>query len=111
MLELRAINLDHRPRVPKKDLRSRFHNPGLSRACRPQKQQVPYRASRRVQSGTKHLEHVNQGLHALFLPDDLSPQRRVKITRVIASDAWIQLMANGGFHFINSSPRLTPPNA
>jgi len=68
-------------------------------------------AAGRVQSGAKNLEHVHEGLHALFLADDLCPQRRVKITRIAASYGWIQLMADGCFHFINLSSRLAPPNA
>src|SRR5713101_2150324 len=86
VLELRAIDLYDRASIPKKDLRGRFHDARLSRTCRTEEQQVAYRAAGRIQSGAKHLKHVNQGLHALFLPYDLCSQGRVKIARVIATD-------------------------
>src|SRR5258708_11381506 len=75
VLELRAIHFNDRASVPKKDFRCRFHDARLSRAGRTQEQQVAYRTAGRVQSGTKDLKHVNYGLDALFLPDDLGAQR------------------------------------
>src|SRR5216683_2961782 len=110
VLKFRAIDFDHRTGVPKKDLRSRFHDARLSGTGRTEEQQVAHRTAGGVQSGTKHLKHVNQGLYTFFLSHNLCSQRRVKITRVIASDGWIQLMANGSFHFINPSWRPAPPN-
>src|SRR6266852_9395697 len=61
VLKLRAIHLDHRPGIPKEDLRGRFHDARLSRPGRPQKQQVPHRTTRRVQSGTENLKTCQQG--------------------------------------------------
>jgi hypothetical protein len=111
VLELRAIDLDHSAGIPKKNLGCRFHDTRFSRTSRAEEQQVPHRTPRRVQPGAKNLEHIYEGLHALLLPDYLCAQGRVKITRVVASDGWIQLMADGSFHFINPSSRLAPPNA
>src|SRR6267154_2899688 len=108
VLEFRAIDLDYRAGVPKQDFRSCFHDARLSRSCRPQKKQVSHRTAGRVQSGAKDLKHVYEGLHAFFLTDDLGPQGSVKITSVIAADGWIQLMADGSFHFISPSSRLAP---
>jgi hypothetical protein len=102
-LELRAIDLNDRASVAKENLRSRFHNARLSGTGRAQEQQVPHRAARRVQPGAENLKHIHEGLHALFLPYDLCPQRRMKVTRIVASYRWIQLMADCGFHFINPS--------
>jgi hypothetical protein len=111
VLELRAIDLDHCAGISKKDFRGRFDDACLSRTCRTQKKQVPHWTARRIQSGAKNLKHIDEGLHALFLTYDLGPQGSVKITGVIAADGWIQLMADGRFHFINPSSRLAPPNA
>src|SRR6267142_1402824 len=111
VLELRAIDLDHRAGIPKKDFRGRFHNARLSRTGRTEEQQVTHRTAGRVQSGAEHLEHVNEGLHTFFLPYDLCAQGSVEITRVGASDGWIQLLADGGFHFSDSLSRLAPPHA
>src|SRR5213082_1612665 len=108
VLELRAIDLYDRSSISKKDLGGSFHNARLSRTGWSEEQQVAYRAAGRLQSGTKHLKHVNQRLHTLFLPYDLCSQGRLKITRVIAADGRIQLMADGSFHFINPSSRLAP---
>src|SRR5438876_12438582 len=55
VLELRAIDLDDRAGIPKQDLRRRFDDAGFSGSSGPQKQQVPYRAPRRIQAGAKHL--------------------------------------------------------
>src|ERR1700756_2387309 len=67
MLEFRAVDLDHCPRVLEKYLRRRFHNARLTRSRRPQKEQGPARPPRRVQAGTEALVQVDQRLHALFL--------------------------------------------
>src|SRR6267378_235704 len=111
MLELRAIDLDHRAGVPKQDFRGRFHDARLSRPCRPKKKEVPHRTAGRVQSSAKNLKHVDEGLHTFFLAYDLGSQGSVKITGVIAANGWIQLMADGSFHLTNPSSRLAPPNA
>src|SRR5882762_4393229 len=74
VLELRAIDLYDRTSIPKKDLSGRFHNAGHSRTGRTEEQQIAHRSAGRVQSCTKHLEHVNKGLHALFLPYNLGAQ-------------------------------------
>jgi hypothetical protein len=71
MLKLCAINLNDCAGVSKQDLGSRFHNAGLSGAGRAQKEQVPNGAAGGVQPRTEHLEHVHQGLNALFLAYDL----------------------------------------
>src|SRR6267142_5074488 len=103
VLELRAINLDDRASVPKKDLCGRFHDARLSGPGWTQEQQVPHRSAGRIQSGAKNLKHVHEGLYTLFLPHNLGAQGRVKIARVRAANGWIQLMADGSFHFINPS--------
>src|SRR6266478_5810065 len=103
VLELRAIDLNDRARVSKKDLRGRLHDARLSGPGRTQEQQVPHRSAGRIQSGAKDLKHVHEGLYTLFLPHNLGAQRRVKIARVRAANGWIQLMADGSVHFINPS--------
>src|SRR5437016_12465938 len=86
VLELRAIDLYDRASIPQKDLRGSFHNPRLSGAGWTEKQQVAYRAAGRIQSGTKHLKHANQGLNTPFLPNDLCSQEEVNTTLFIARD-------------------------
>src|SRR5215467_12009435 len=90
VLKLRAIYLDNRPGVPKQDFSGRFHNSCLSGSCGTEKQQVSDRAARRIQAGAKHLVQVDDRLHSLFLPDNLRPQRGMKINRVRAALAWIE---------------------
>src|SRR3989475_10915504 len=105
MLELRAIHLDHRACVPKENLRGRFHDARLARTGRSAEQPVPHATAGRVQSRTETLEHIYQRLNAFLLPDDLGPQRRVKITRIIAAYRWIQFLTDSGFHGIDPSSR------
>jgi len=77
----------------------------------PRKSRFPTGRPGEFNPAQKNLEHVDEGLHALFLTDDLGTQGGVKITSVIAADGWIQLMADGSFHLINPSTRLAPQNA
>src|SRR6266446_3178523 len=90
VLELRAIDLDHRASVPKQDFRSRFHDAGLSGPRRPKKKEVPYRAAGRVQSGAKNLVQVHQRLDALLLSDNFPPQRGLEINRIRAALAGVE---------------------
>src|SRR6516165_3235759 len=90
VLKLRAIDLDNRAGIPKQDLRRRFDDARFSGSGGPQKQQVPYGASRRIQAGAKHLVQVNQRLYGLFLTHNLRSQCRLKINRIRAALAWIE---------------------
>src|SRR5262249_6579744 len=108
VLELGAVHLDDRARIPKQNLCGSLHNPCLPRPSRPQKQQVPHRPPRRVQPCTEHLIHVDQGLHALGLTHNLRSQCRLKLASVCATYSWIQLMPNRRFHgsfLLRPSPR------
>src|SRR6266852_8623407 len=90
VLKFRAIDLDHRARVAKKNLGGRFHDAGLPRARRPKKQQIPYRAAWRVQAGAKDLVQVHQRLDTFFLSDNFSSQRSLEIDRVRTALAGIE---------------------
>src|SRR5207249_1146099 len=90
VLELRAIDLDHRASVSKQDFRGRFHDARLPGPRRPKKKEVPYRAARRIQPGAKNLVQIDQRLDALFLSDNLLPQRRLEINRVRAAFAGVE---------------------
>ena len=81
VLEFRAIDLDDGARAAKQDLRRRFHDARLARPSRPQEQQIAHRPPRRIQSRGKHLEQIDERLHALVLPDDLRAQRLLKLDR------------------------------
>src|SRR6267143_5629706 len=98
VLELRAVHLDYRARVSKEDFRGRFHNAGFSGTGRSQEQKIAHRASRRIQPRAKDLKHVHKRLHAFFLSHNLGAQGGMKITSVVATDARIQLLADGGLH-------------
>src|SRR5712692_1425975 len=81
MLELGAVYLDHRPRVPKQDLRRRFHNARLARAGGAQEQQVAHRPSRWTHPGGEDLVEVHHRLHPGLLTDNPAAQRGVKLLR------------------------------
>src|SRR6267378_7917467 len=91
VLEFRAIHLDDGARVAKEDFRSRLHNARLPRTCWPKKQQIPYRAAWRIQSGPKHLVQIHERLDTLFLPDDFPPQRGLEINRIRAALVGIEI--------------------
>src|SRR5216683_3936418 len=91
VLKFRAIYLNHGAGVAKENFRSRFHDTRLPRACRPKKQQIPYRAAWRVQSSAKDLVQVHQRLDTLFLSDDLPSQRGLEIDRIRAALAGVEI--------------------
>src|SRR5207244_4309022 len=98
VLKFRAIYLDDRAGIPKQDLRRRFDDAGLSRARRPEKEEVSYGAARRVQSGTEDLVHVDQGLYTFLLANNLGAQGTMKIPRIVAAYGWVQLVADSSSH-------------
>src|SRR5258708_22075656 len=108
MLEFRAIHLYNCSRIPKQDLRRRFHNARLARACGSQEQQIANRPPGRVQPGAKNLIQIHKGLDAFFLPDDFRPQGSLKVLGIAAPDGWIQLMSYRGSHgfFLGASSSL-----
>src|ERR1700676_2408682 len=91
LLEFGAINLDHRACFAKENLSGRFDNAGLPRAGRPEEEKIPHRTAWRVQPGAKDLIEVYQRLDTLFLPDDFPPQRCLKIDRVCAALAGVEI--------------------
>src|SRR5438552_3338006 len=98
VLEFGAVDLDDRAPISKENLGSRFDDAGLARACRSEKKQVADWAPWRVQARAEHLIHIDQGLYAFFLSDDLGAQRAVEVPSVTAADRWIQLLAYGSSH-------------
>src|SRR2546430_9606950 len=87
MLEFRAIYLNHRSGIPEQNFRRCFHDARLARASRPEKEQVAYWPSWRVQPGAEYLIQVHQRLDALFLAGDFRPQGALKVPRIVAADA------------------------
>jgi len=100
VLEFGAVHFDYQPGVSKENLGSGFDNARLAGTRGPEEQQVADGTTRRVQARAKHLVEVDQSLNALFLTDNLRAQRLLKFARIIASNAWIKLLANGCFHDI-----------
>src|SRR5882724_5431681 len=90
MLKLRAIDLDHRAGIAKKNFGGRLHDARFSRTRRPEKQQISYWAAWGVQSGAKDLVEIHQRLDALFLSNNFPAQRGLKIHRVCAALAGIE---------------------
>src|SRR5882724_9558796 len=104
VLELRAVHLNYGSWVAKQDMSPSFDDACLTGAGRPKKQQVAYRPPGRIQSRAEHLIQVHQRLHSLFLAHDLRAQRAFKVSRVIAADAWIELLPDCWSH--KTSPAL-----
>src|SRR5215470_9075197 len=90
MLKLGAIDLNHRPRIAKQNLGSRFHNAGLTRTGRTEKQQIAYRPPWRIQPRAEHLIQVHQRLNPFFLPHDFGRQGIFELHGVRTALFWIQ---------------------
>src|SRR6476661_9042257 len=90
VLELGAIDLDTRPRVPKQRLRHRLDYTRLPRPGRSQEQQVPHGASWRVQACQEHLIDLYHLLDRLILPHNSPPQGSFKLSSIVASPVRIE---------------------
>jgi hypothetical protein len=73
VLEFRAIYFNHGLTVPEQGLRCCLHDARLPHTGRPQKQEVPYRTARCIQSRTEHLIKLDQCLYCSVLPDNSLP--------------------------------------
>jgi hypothetical protein len=109
VLEFRAIDLYHHARVSEQNLCGGFHDARFAGSRGSQEQKVTNWTPRRIQTGTKYLVEVDERLHAFLLPNDLGAQGVVKVARIIAADAGIELLSGGGFH--GYSPQQVKPLA
>src|SRR6266567_8838128 len=108
MLELRAINLDARPRVPEQGLGHGFDHTRLARSRGPQEQQVSHRTSRRVQPSQKHLINFDDLFDGGVLPHNAAAQGGIKLSSIVAATVRIEhccevrshkIVARGSGHF------------
>ena len=76
VLELRAIDLDHRPRVAHQAFRGGLHHARLARPGRPQKQKIADRTSRARHARQVGLVDVDDLLDGLLLAHDALAQIR-----------------------------------
>src|ERR1017187_9331004 len=90
MLELRAINLDARPRVPKQRLGHGLDHARLARSRGPQKQQVSHRTSRRIQPREKHLIDFDDLFDGCILPHNAAAQGGIKLSSIVAATVRIE---------------------
>ncbi len=84
VLKLGAIDLDAGAGIAEQRFGHGFDHARLAGTGRPQKQQVAYRPSRRVQPGQKHLVDFGYLFDGLFLADDLAAQGGFEVTRIVA---------------------------
>src|SRR5579864_5015725 len=90
VLELRAVNLDARPRIPKQRLRHGFDHACLARSCRPQKQQVPHRTPGRIQPRQEHLVDFDDLFYGGILAYDSAAQGPFKLSSIVAATVRIE---------------------
>ena len=95
------------------ELRSRLNGSQQQQGWDPrqmtEEQQIAHWAPRGIQSSAENLVHIHQGLYAFLLADDLGAQGGVKVPRIVAADAWVQLVTDGSSHRFDLSPRLVLP--
>src|ERR1700758_2027064 len=85
MLKFRTIDLDDSARAAKQDFRRGFDKAGLSGAGGPQEEQIPHRATRRIEPRREYLEQFHERLHTFVLSNDLRAQRLLKLHRLSAA--------------------------
>src|SRR6185437_508925 len=103
VLKLGTIDFDSGSGVAEQGFRHGLYDARLARSRGTKKKQVPYRASRRIQAGEKHLVDFHYLLNRRVLPDNLPPQRQFKILRIRAAATRIKCCIKTGTHI---SPRL-----
>src|SRR6266852_2309553 len=95
VLKFRAVHFDYRAGISKEDLRRSLDNARLAGAGGPQEQQISDWAPWRAQPGTEHLIELDKRLHGLVLPNDLLPQRILKMARRGTPLSRVQLFVVG----------------
>ena len=98
VLKLSAIDLDAGAGIAEQSFGHGLDHPRFARAGRPQKQQVAYRTSRRIQSGQKHLVDLGHFFDGLVLTDDLAAKGVVKLPGIVAAAGRIEHGVEDGFH-------------
>src|SRR5579872_666961 len=90
VLKLRAIDLDAGPRVAEQGLGHGLDHARLARSGRPQKQQIPHRTPRRIQSSQEHLINLYDLLNCLILSHDPAAKGCIKFSSVVAATIWVE---------------------
>src|SRR6516164_590231 len=106
MLEFGAVDLDHRPRTPKEDLRCRLDDARLAGPGRPEEEQIPDWPPRRIEPGRKDLKQLDERLHRFVLPNDLRAQSLLELDRFRAANIRIQRQI-----VCAHAPLLAPPQS
>jgi hypothetical protein len=100
VLELGAINLEHRARIAEQHFRRGFDDARLPRPGGSEEQQVAHGTSRRVQPGAKHLVQIHHRLHRFVLPYDLAAHASIEILGLETSARRVQLSSSPSHHVI-----------
>ena len=98
VLEFGAVHLDDEARIAEENFRSGFDDTRFAGARGPKEEEIANGAAGRVEAGAKDLIEIDEGLHTLFLADDLAANGVMEITGICATDGGVQLMANSSFH-------------
>src|SRR5690349_6270247 len=96
VLELRAVNLNDRPRIAKERFCHGFYHARLARAGGAKEKKVSHRTPRSVQPGKKHLVDFNNFLYGRVLANNLAPQRGFKVLRIRAAPCRIKSSIKAG---------------
>jgi hypothetical protein len=108
VLKFGAIYFDDGAGVAEENFGGGFDDARFAGTGGPEEEQVAHGTARRVQASTKNLVEIDQRLHAFFLANDLGAESVMKITRVVAADAGIELLLRGCFHGFHPLPEGTP---
>ena len=98
VLKFGAVHLDDETGIAEENFRGGFDDARFARTGRTEEEQIPNGTAGRVEAGAKDLIEVDEGLHTLFLADDLAANGVMEIAGIGATDGGVQLMANGSFH-------------
>ena len=90
VLELRAIDLDHRAAIPGQCLRGGFHQSRFARSSRSQEQKIANRPARADHTRQVGLINVDNLLDRFVLTNDLALQAGFQVLRLTARERRIQ---------------------
>src|SRR5437870_5659253 len=91
VLELSAVDLDHRARVADETLSGRLDKPGFARAGRSEEQKISDRPAGTRQARHVRLIDIDDLLNCVILADDASPKVVIKLLGIDAGFIRIKL--------------------
>ena len=98
VLELRAIDLDHRARCTQQRLRHGFNQPGLTGPRGTKEQEVPDRPARTRHPGQPGLVDAHDLIDGVILANDATVQTAAQFPCIATGFEWVEFSVESDHH-------------